>query len=97
MATNSDIITHRKLGFALSRISQNTCLEIKNDVAKTTNISAHLERLYCKKKTLCLNTITPLFHKIPNICGWMSNFAKLQFISCHVFQALNKICVKIII
>ena len=50
MATNSDIITHRKLGFALSRISQNTCLEIKNDVAKTKNTSANLECLYCKKK-----------------------------------------------
>ena len=78
MATNSDIITHRKLGFALSRISQNTCLEIKNDVAKTKNTSAHLECLYCKKKNLCLNTITPLFHKIPNFCGWMTNFAKSE-------------------
>ena len=78
MAANSDIITHRKLGFALSRISQNTCLEIENDVAKTKNTSAHLECLYCKKKNLYLNTITPLFHKIPNFCGWMSNFAKSE-------------------
>ena len=51
MATNSDIITHRKLGFALSRISQNTCLEIENDVQKQKILQPIWSACIARKKT----------------------------------------------